>query len=101
MMDDQDLPATKYDAALLRRLLRYLGPYRWLAAGAVLLLLVQSGLALIGPRLTEHALDVAIPRLDLGLLGLLAGLYVATLMFELVVEYGGGLLTPVVGERGV
>ena len=33
MMDDQDAPATKYDAALLRRLLRYLRPYRWLAAG--------------------------------------------------------------------
>ena len=98
-MDDQDVPATRYDAALLRRLLRYLRPYRWLAAGAVLLLLVQSGLALIGPRLTERALDVAIPRMDLGLLGLLAGLYLATLLFELVVEYGGALLTAFVGQR--
>jgi ATP-binding cassette subfamily B protein len=99
MMDDQDVPATRYDAALLGRLLRYLRPYRWLAAGAVLLLLVQSGLALIGPRLTEHALDVAIPRMDLGLLGLLAGLYLASLLLELVVEYGGALLTAFVGQR--
>jgi hypothetical protein len=36
--EDQDLPASGYDAALLRRLLRYLRPYRWLALGAVLLL---------------------------------------------------------------
>jgi ATP-binding cassette subfamily B protein len=99
MMDDQDAPATRYDAALLRRLLRYLRPYRWLAAGAVLLLLVQSGLALIGPRLTERALDVAIPRMDVGLLGLLAGLYLATLLFELVVEYGGAVLTAFVGQK--
>jgi ATP-binding cassette subfamily B protein len=99
MMDDQDTPAAKYDAALLRRLLRYLRPYRWLAGGAVFLLLVQSGLALIGPRLTEHALDVAIPRMDLGLLGLLAGLYLASLLLELVVEYGGALLTTFVGQR--
>jgi ATP-binding cassette subfamily B protein len=99
MMDDQDAPATRYDAALLRRLLRYLRPYRGLAAGAVLLLLVQSGLALIGPRLTERALDVAIPSMDLGLLGLLAGLYLATLLVELVVEYGGALLTAFVGQR--
>ncbi len=98
-MDDQDIPATRYDAALLRRLLGYLRPYRWLAAGAVLLLLVQSGLALIGPRLTERALDVAIPHRDLGLLGLLAGLYLATLLLELVVEYGGALLTAFVGQR--
>jgi ATP-binding cassette, subfamily B, multidrug efflux pump len=99
MMDDQDAPPTRYDAALLRRLLRYLGPYRWLAGGAVLLLMVQSGLALIGPRLTERALDVAIPRMDVGLLGLLAGLYLATLLFELVVEYGGAVLTALVGQR--
>jgi ATP-binding cassette, subfamily B, multidrug efflux pump len=99
MLDDQDVPATKYDAALMRRLLGYLRPYRWLAAGAVLLLLVQSGLALIGPRLTERALDVAIPHRDLGLLSLLAGLYLATLLLELVVEYGGTLLTSFVGQR--
>ena len=67
--------------------------------GAVLLLLVQSGLALVGPRLTEHALDVAIPHGDLGLLSLLAGLYLATLLFEFVVEYGGTLLTTLVGQR--
>jgi ATP-binding cassette subfamily B multidrug efflux pump len=99
MMDDQDVPATRYDGALLVRLLRYLRPYRWLATGAVLLLLVQSGLALIGPRLTEHALDVAIPRMDVGLLGMLAGLYLASLLLELVVEYGGALLTAFVGQR--
>jgi ATP-binding cassette subfamily B protein len=99
MLDDQDASAAKYDAALMRRLLGYLRPYRWLAAGAVLLLLLQSGLALIGPRLTERALDIAIPRGDLGLLSLLAGLYLATLLLELVVEYGGTLLTSFVGQR--
>src|ERR671918_664650 len=70
MMDDLDSPATKYDAALLRRLVGYLRPYRGLAAAAGLLLL-----------------------------GLLAALYVATLLFELVVEYGGALLTTFVGQR--
>ena len=99
MTEDQDLPATGYDAALLRRLLRYLRPYRWLALGAVLLLLFQSGLALVGPRLTQQALDVAIPRTDMGLLGLLAGLYLTTLLLELVVEYGGAVLTAFVGQR--
>ena len=99
MIDDQDAPATGYDAALLRRLLRYLRPYHWLASGAVLLLLLQAGLALVGPRLTERALDVTIPRMDLGLLGLLAALYLATLLLELVMEYGGAILTAFVGQR--
>ncbi len=99
MTEDQDIGAKGYDAALLRRLLRYLRPYRWLAAGAVLLLLIQSGLALVGPRLTERALDVAIPRNDMGLLGLLAGLYFATLLVDFVVEYCGTLLTALIGQR--
>jgi ATP-binding cassette subfamily B multidrug efflux pump len=99
MQDDAEERAKGYDAALLRRLLRYLRPYRRLGGGAMLMLLAQSGLALIGPRLTERALDVAIPRRDAGLLGLLAALYLGTLLLEFVVEYGGTLLTTYVGQR--
>src|SRR5512133_1175547 len=97
--DDSDGAGRGYDASLLRRLLGYLRPYRWWTLGAVLLLMSQSVLALIGPRLTQHALDVAIPRHDLGLLGLLTGLYVATLAADFVVEYGGTLLTSYIGQR--
>ncbi len=99
MQDDAEEGAKGYDAALLRRLLGYLRPYRRLGAGALLLLLAQSGLALIGPRLTERALDVAIPRRDAGLLSLLAALYLGTLLLEFLVEYGGTLLTTYVGQR--
>jgi ATP-binding cassette, subfamily B, multidrug efflux pump len=97
--DDSDAAAGGYDAALLRRLLGYLRPYLGWTLGALTLLIIQSALALIGPRLTEHALDVAIPRADLGLLGLLAGLYLATLVFDFAVEYGGTLLTSYIGQR--
>ena len=97
--DDSDAAARGYDAALLRRLLAFLRPYRWLTAGAVALLMAQSLLALIGPLLTQHALDVAVPRHDLGLLGLLAALYLGTLLVDFVVEYGGTLLTTYVGQR--
>jgi ATP-binding cassette subfamily B protein len=99
IQDDPEAPATGYDVALLRRLLRYIRPYRWLTALALVLLLVQSALALIGPRLTEHALDVAIPHHDPGLLGLLATMYLATMLLEFVVEYGGALLTTFIGQR--
>lgn len=96
---DADAFEPGYDATLLRRLLVYLRPYRWPVAAAVALLMVQSGLALVGPRLTQRALDVAIPRADVGLLGTLAGLYVGTLLLEFVVEYGGTFLTTYVGQR--
>ena len=99
MSEEPELPQSGYDARLMRRLLRYLRPYGWHAAAAIALLLVQSGLALVGPRLTQQALDAAIPRRDLGLLGLLVGLYLATLLFEFVIEYGGTILTAWIGQR--
>ena len=92
-LDDSDGAGRGYDAALLRRLLGYLRPYRWLDAGRGAAAVPQSRLALIGPALTQRALDVAIPHRDLGLLGLLAALYLATLLLDFVVEYGGTLLT--------
>src|SRR6476646_1004265 len=97
--DDSDAGGRGYDGALLRRLIGYLRPYRLLTLAAVALLMMPSVLALIGPRLTEHALDVAVPKHDLGLLGLLAGLYLGTLVLDFVVEYGGTLLTTYIGQR--
>jgi ATP-binding cassette, subfamily B, multidrug efflux pump len=97
--DDIDRGSRGYDAALLRRLLAYLRPYRGLTVAAVALLMAQSLLALVGPRLTQHALDVAVPKRDVGLLGLLAALYLGTLVLDFVVEYGGTLLTTYIGQR--
>ncbi|MEO6057044.1 MAG: ABC transporter ATP-binding protein [Gemmatimonadales bacterium] len=97
--DDRDASRAGYDAALLRRLLGYLRPYRWLTGAAIALLMTQSALALVGPVLTQRVLDVAVPRHDLGLLGLLATLYLITLALDFVVEYGGTLLTTFIGQR--
>ncbi len=96
--DDADAGG-RYDAALLRRLIGYLRPYRGLTVAAIVLLMSQSALALVGPRLTQHALDVAVPRHDVGLLGLLAALFLGTLLLDFAVEYGGTLLTTFIGQR--
>jgi ATP-binding cassette subfamily B multidrug efflux pump len=88
-----------YDAGLLRRLLVYLRPYPLPVGGAVLLLLGGAGLTLVGPALTQRALDVAIPHRDVGLLGTLAALYLAALGLEFLIEYGQTLLTTYVGQR--
>ena len=82
-----------YDAALLRRLLRYLRPYRPQAALAVGLLVVGGLLALAGPWLTQQALDVAIPRRDAGLLRLLTLAFVGALALDFAVQYVNTLLT--------
>ena len=88
-----------YDAGLLRRLLVYLRPYRLQVGGAVLLLLVGAVLTLLAPALTQRALDVAIPRHDVGLLGTLAAIFAVGLVLEFLAEYGQTLLTTQVGQR--
>jgi ATP-binding cassette subfamily B multidrug efflux pump len=98
-MDQDEALDKNYDARLLRRLLVYLRPYRGLTALAVLLLLAGAGLALVGPVLTQRALDVAIPARDTGLLATLATLFLAALVLEFVVEYGQTLLTTYLGQR--
>ncbi len=94
-----DPTVASYDLALLGRLLRYLRPYRWQTLSALALLLGGAALALVGPALTQRALDVAIPRHDTGLLATLAGLYLAALLLEFGLEYGQTLLTTYLGQR--
>jgi ATP-binding cassette subfamily B protein len=88
-----------YDAGLLRRLLVYLRPYKAPVLSAVGLLLGGAALTLVGPVLTQRALDVAIPERDAALLGTLAALYLVALVLEFLVEYGQTLLTTYVGQR--
>ncbi|HSE26975.1 MAG TPA: ABC transporter ATP-binding protein [Gemmatimonadales bacterium] len=94
-----DATGRPYDAALLRRLLRYVRPHR-AAVGAALALLVAGGLlALVGPWLTQQALDVAIPRRDGRLLALLTGAFVLALLVDFAQEYAQTVLTTRIGQR--
>ncbi len=88
-----------YDAALMRRLLSYVRPYRGTAVVAVLLLLASAGLTLVGPALTQRVLDVAVPSGDFGLLRTLALLFLASLVLEFVCDYGQAYLTAWMGQR--
>ena len=88
-----------YDAALMRRLLHYLRPYRGRALVAVLMLLAGAVLALVGPALTQRALDVAVPHRDVALLGTLAATFVLALLLEFALDYGQTLLTAWIGQR--
>jgi ATP-binding cassette, subfamily B, multidrug efflux pump len=98
-MDQDEILDKGYDGRLLRRLLVYLRPYRGLTALAILLLLAGACLALVGPALTQRALDIAIPARDTGLLATLAALFLAALVLEFMVEYGQSLLTTYIGQR--
>jgi ATP-binding cassette subfamily B protein len=86
------------DRTLLLRLLGYLRPYAAHTALAVLLLLAGAALALVGPALTQRALDDAIPRGDTDLLALLAAAFLGALALEFLLEYGQTVVTALIGQ---
>jgi ATP-binding cassette subfamily B multidrug efflux pump len=96
-VDEPD--ASGYDAALMRRLLAYVRPYRITAAIAVLLLLGSAALTLVGPALTQRVIDVAIPAADVALIRTLALLFLGSLVLEFVCDYGQAYLTAWMGQR--
>lgn len=100
-LDADDIPADLIDGRLLRRLLGYLRPYRRSVGLAVGLLSIHAALAVIGPAMTQRALDRAVPARDLGLLGRYAAIYVVALLGTLVVDYAQMMLTTRIGQRAM
>ncbi len=96
---DSEQEEKQYDARLMRRLLGFLKPYAWTAALAVMLLLATAGLALVGPLLTQRALDVAVPAKDAGMLLTLALFALGALVLEFSCDYGQAYLTAWMGQR--
>ena len=88
-----------YDGRLMRRLLGYARPYRTLVAASLALLLVDGVLQLVGPALTRHVIDVAIPRGDARAIVLSAAFFAATLILQFALTYGETMLTSLLGQR--
>ena len=95
----EDSPARKYDRHLARRLAGYARPYRQLAAGALVLLMVEGLLQLVGPVLTQRVIDVALPAHDAEMAMRAALLYAASLTVAFGCSYGETMLTAMLGQR--
>lgn len=65
-----------FNLEYLKRLLKYMKPYKTKILTSVLLMLLSSSISLIGPVIVKTALDVYIPNKNIGGLVLLSILYV-------------------------
>jgi len=97
-LHEEEALGKAYDARLMRRLLQYLKPYGWHVALALLVLLLGSGLAIVGPWITQLVIDEAIPNDDRGLLAILVGAYVASIVLGFILEYVQSLITTWLGQ---
>lgn len=88
-----------YDARLMRRLLRYVAPYRGLVFAALGALSGSALLQLAGPLLTKRVIDVAIPAGDTGMILQATLLFVAALVGQFLFTYLETFLTSLLGQR--
>ena len=88
-----------YDARLMRRLLYYLRPYRSQVAVAIVILVAASLLQVVGPWLTQIAIDDVIPNRNTSLLATLAAAYLASVVAGVVLLYAQTVLTTWIGQR--
>jgi ATP-binding cassette, subfamily B, multidrug efflux pump len=97
--EDGTAGAKRYDRRLVRRLLVYVRPYRALVAGALVLLMTEGLLQLVGPILTQRVIDVALPARDAALAWRSALLFAGSLVIAFGCSYGETILTTMLGQR--
>jgi ATP-binding cassette subfamily B protein len=84
---DDEVLGKAYDARLMRRLLKYLIPYRGRVALAASAIAGHSLLELVPPYMTKVVIDQYIPAGDLSGLGFIAAVFLVTLTGSFVLEY--------------
>ena len=87
-----------YDQRLMKRLVRYLSPYRWQVALAILVLMLASATQVVGPWLTQLIIDEAVPREDKEYLALLAVGFMAAILLGVVLRYAQAIITTWLGQ---
>ena len=114
---EEEVLGKAYDSRLMRRLLTYIRPYRAVVAVSLVLLLVNSLLQIIGPLLTQIAVDrYLVPTKHLHPLPLLgrwlsrnpwtglsqiAGLYCAVIVIAFLFDFGQTYLMQWTGQKAM
>ncbi|MCZ7568988.1 MAG: ABC transporter ATP-binding protein/permease [Ardenticatenaceae bacterium] len=98
---EDDLLGKAYDPRLTRRLMGYLRPHRRALFWSVVLLIIASASAVVGPIFIQRAIDEGIRVGNRGTLGLFVGLYLGSAVIEWMATRGRIALMAVIGTSVV
>ena len=98
---EEEYAQKDFDIKILRRLLKYVKPFRWRVAWSIALLLAVAGMELLGPIITKHAIDVNIAGKDIPGLFRTVMLYFTLLIVILVANFVQLYNTRWVGQHAV
>ena len=100
-MHEEEVLGKAYDSRLMRRLLKYLRPYKWHVVLGIILSIVTSAMEAIRPYFTKVAVDVNIAHGDKHGLLITALLFSAVLIVRGFVQYANAYLTQWIGQRTI
>jgi ATP-binding cassette subfamily B protein len=96
---DDEVVGKAYDARIVRRLAVFVRPYGWLVAAALICLMLDGLMQLVGPIMTERVIDLALPRHDMALVVRASVLFAGSLVVAFVCQYGETIFTSLLGQR--
>jgi len=96
---DEDVVGKAYDSRLMRRLLRYLRPYRGSALLALVAIISGSVLQLAQPYLMKVAIDRYIPSGNLSGMNLIAAAYLGIIIASFCLDFSQTWLLQNTGQR--
>lgn len=98
---DEEILGKAYDSRLMKRLLKYLRPYRKHVIGAIILNIIIAALGPLRPYLTKVAIDDHIVKGDPdGLIGIVVLLF-ATVFVQGAIQYAMTYFTQWIGQRTI
>ncbi len=100
-MNEEEILGKAYDAKLMRRLLKYLRPYRWQVAAGIALSILVSGMEAIRPYFVKIAVDQNIAQGDRHGLLMTTLLFLGVMILRGVVQYLNTYITQWVGQRTI
>ncbi len=100
-MHEEEVLGKAYDARLMRRLLKYLRPYRWHVVAGILLSIIVSALEAVRPYFTKIAVDVDIAAGDKQGLLMTTMAFFGVLVFRGLMQYVNAYLTQWIGQRTI
>lgn len=96
---EEEILGKAYDARLMRRLIKYLAPYKLYVVISIILLLFISALQLAGPYLTKIAIDRYIATQDISGLSRIALIFLAILIVTFFLRYLQVYIMQFIGQK--
>ncbi len=100
-MQEEEVLGKAYDARLMRRLIKYLKPYRWHVAIGIVLSLLVSAMEAVRPYFTKIAVDTNIVQGDKHGLLVTMLFFLSIMIVRGFIQYANAYLTQWIGQRTI